>query len=91
MAAEVPLNLFGLTGTDVGLGTEEEQGTYQANKAEYLGGIEEKTAQQQRTRDALNVADTEYQIGEQMQGMMLEETGGNPYTDRPVKGFMEDR
>ena len=88
--------LLGVTGMpliaqDLGFGTEEQQGTYQANKAEYLGGIEEKTAQQQRTRDALNVVDTEYQIGEQMQGMMLEETGGNPYTNRPVKGYMEDR
>jgi len=91
MAAEVPLNLFGLTGKDVGLGTDEERTEYQANKAEYLEGIEEKTTQQQRTRAALNVADTEYQIGEQMQGMMLDETGGNPYTNRPVKGFMEDR
>jgi len=91
MAAEVPLNIFGLTGTDVGLGTDEQVAKYTERKKEYLGGIEEKTAQQQRARDALSVADTEYQIGEQMQGIMLEETGGNPYTDRPVKGFMEDR
>ena len=67
MAAEVPLNLFGLTGTDVGLGTDEQVAEYAEQKEEYLGGIDEKTAQQQRRRDALRVMDTETNLMLDMQ------------------------
>ena len=69
---------FGATGMplyagDVGLGTKEQQAQYESTKIpfstteEYMKGIDEKTAQQQRRRDAFRVMDDEYNIAEDMQ------------------------
>ena len=57
----------------VGLGTKEQQAQYESTKIpfstteEYMKGIDEKTAQQQRRRDAFRVMDDEYNIAEDMQ------------------------
>ena len=67
IAAEVPLNVFGLTGADVGIGTAEDVKEYTEQKEKYLREIDEKTAQQQRRRDALRVIDTETNLMLDMQ------------------------
>jgi hypothetical protein len=69
VAADTALAFTALpfTAADFGLGTEEQQRVHKEQKEEYLGGIDEKTAQQQRRRDALRVMDTETNLMLDMQ------------------------
>jgi len=69
VAADTALSFTALplTAVDFGLGTEEQQKKYKEQKEEYIGGIDEKTAQQQRRRDALRVMDTETNLMLDMQ------------------------
>ena len=93
--------LFGVTGLpfyagDVGLGTKEQQARYEETKIpmqteeEYRKELDEKIAQQQSGIAGYEQTDIEYNIGQQMQNMMLEKTDGNIYEQRPVKGYMEE-
>ena len=93
--------LFGVTGLpfyagDVGLGTKEQQARYEETKIpmqteeEYKKELDEKIAQQQSGIAGYGQMDFEYNIGQQMQNMMLEKTDGNIYEQRPVKGYMEE-
>lgn len=89
LPAELAATIMIPSQEEADLGASMRTGVIEAYKKS-VQEREEREARYEGRKATEDVMNLEYNIGEQMQDIMLEETEGNPYDIRPVKGYMED-